>query len=110
MRILLDECLPHRLRIALLEQDIVTASYMGWDGLKNGALLRVAEDAGIDVLMTSDANLKYQQNWLDRRIAVVTLSDNHWQAIENKLPEIGTALGQAVPGSFQFIDVGETGG
>ena len=64
MRILLDECLPHRFRTALFEQDIMTASYMGWKGLKNGVLLRVAEDAGIEVLLTADGNLTYQQNWL----------------------------------------------
>jgi hypothetical protein len=82
---------------------------MGWDGLKNGALLRVAEDAGIEVLLTSDANLKYQQNWSGRQIAVVTLSDNHWASIDKRLPEIVRALTLAVPGSFQSVDVGELG-
>ncbi len=106
MRILLDECLPHRLRTALFEQDIMTTSYMGWKGLKNGVLLRVAEDAGIEVLLTADGNLTYQQNWLNRRIAVITLSGNHWPAIEKKLPEIVRALSLAVPGSFQFVDIG----
>jgi hypothetical protein len=80
---------------------------MGWKGLKNGDLLRVAEEAGIEVLLTSDANLKYQQNWLKRRIAVVTLSDNHWPAIERNLTRIAKALSRAVPGTFQSVDLAD---
>ncbi len=82
---------------------------MGWKGLRNGVLLQVAEDAGIEVLLTAEGNLTYQQNWLNRRIAVITLSDNHWPTIEKKLPEIIRALSLAVPGSFQFVNCGDPG-
>ena len=57
MKVLLDENLDHALRTLLERHEVVTAAYMGWARLKNGALLRVAEDNGIDVLLTGDQTL-----------------------------------------------------
>lgn len=74
MKVLLDENLDHALRKLLGKHEVVTASYMGWSGLKNGELLRVAESSGIDVLLTGDQTLMYEQNLIDRRSAVVALS------------------------------------
>jgi hypothetical protein len=54
VKVLLDENLDHRLRKNLGSHLVVTASYQGWDGLKNGALLQAAEDDGFDVLVTGD--------------------------------------------------------
>ena len=65
MKVLLDENLDHGLRKLLGEHEVVTVTYMGWTGLKNGELLRIAEDNGIEVLLTGDQTLTYEQN-LDR--------------------------------------------
>jgi predicted nuclease of predicted toxin-antitoxin system len=57
VRVLFDHNLPHKLRTSLAtlgEHEIVTASYMGWGDLKNGELLRIAEESGIEVLITRD--------------------------------------------------------
>jgi hypothetical protein len=60
VKVLLDENLDHRLRKHLGSHDVFTASYMGWDGLKNGQLLRAAEDGGFDVFVTGDQTLAYE--------------------------------------------------
>lgn len=61
MRVLLDECVPRALRQDLPGHDVKTVGEAGWAGVKNGALLRLAETA-FDVLLTVDRNLEYQQN------------------------------------------------
>lgn len=66
MRVLLDENLDHALRMLLGPHDVVTAAYMGWAGLKNGELLRVAEEQGIEVLVTGDQTLHHEQNLAGR--------------------------------------------
>lgn len=74
MRVLLDENIDHRLRTNLGSHEVFTASYLGWGGLKNGQLLRAAEDDGFDVLVTGDRTLAYEQNLTGRRLAIIVLS------------------------------------
>lgn len=106
MRVLLDEDLPHQLRKHLSGHDVMTAGYMGWNGIKNGELLRRAEAVDIEVLVTGDRNLSYQQNLAARTIAIVTLSATHWRIIQQHLEKIVVAVNAAVPGSFQEVDCG----
>jgi hypothetical protein len=54
VKVLLDEDLPHKLRMAIPNHEVSTVAYVGWAGLKNGALLRAAEDAGFEVFVTAD--------------------------------------------------------
>ena len=61
MRLLLDECVPARLRKALPSHEVSTVGLEGWSGIKNGKLLALAA-AGFDALVTVDKNLPYQQN------------------------------------------------
>ena len=93
MKVLLDENLDHALRTILGDNEVVTVSYMGWAGLKNGELLRAAEDAGIDVLLTGDRTLAYEQNLTGRRLAIVTLSAMQFPIIRESLPKIVAAIG-----------------
>jgi predicted nuclease of predicted toxin-antitoxin system len=60
-RILLDENLPHNLRLLLADYNVVTVAFMGWAGIKNGELLNAAEREGFDVLITSDKGFPHQQ-------------------------------------------------
>lgn len=87
MKVLLDENLDHALRRLLGPHEIVTAAYAGWAGLKNGELLRAAEENGIDVLLTGDKTLKYEQNLAGRRLAIVALSAIQLPIIVKSLPE-----------------------
>ncbi|MDB5281380.1 MAG: hypothetical protein JWO06_455 [Bacteroidota bacterium] len=61
-KLLLDECVPQRLRHSLLEFDVYSATYMGWIGIKNGALLKLAVENNFDLFLTTDKNLRFQQN------------------------------------------------
>lgn len=72
MRILIDECLPKKLKRELSDHTVFMVQEKSWSGMKNGALLRVAEDE-FDVWVTADQNIEYQQNLSRFNIAVVVL-------------------------------------
>ncbi len=106
MRVLLDENLDHALRRLLEPHEVFTASFMGWSGLKNGELLSAAEAAGIQVLLTGDQTLNYEQNLASRHIAVVALSVIQLPLLRNCIPEIIAVIDRAGPCSFQLVDCG----
>ena len=81
MRVLFDQAAPVPIAAYLREHTVRTASEEGWDTLTNGELLRVAEAAGFEVLLTADNNLAYQQNLKGRRIAIVALTGNRWRLV-----------------------------
>lgn len=62
MRLLFDQGTPVPLRRVLAAHEIVTAYEQGWGTLQNGTLLQAAEAAGFDAIVTTDQNLRYQQN------------------------------------------------
>ena len=94
MRVLFDHNLPHKLRASLGEHEILTAASMGWSELKNGELLRAAEDAGVE------------QNLAGRRLAIIALSTNNWPIVKDHVSRILAAIESSVPGSFQEVDCG----
>src|ERR1700738_3146730 len=71
MRILIDEFLDERFRKSFPEHDCQTARYAGFAGLRNGELLKAAESAKFEVLLTADQGFEYQQNLEDRKIALI---------------------------------------
>lgn len=71
MRILLDECIPRRLKYALSDHDCKTVPEVGFSGQKNGVLLTLAESAGFELFLTMDKGLQYQQNLAARSIAIL---------------------------------------
>ena len=79
---------------------------MGWAGLKNGELLRTAEENGIEVLVTGDRSLGYEQNLTGRRLAIVVLSAIQLPILRKNLSHIIAAIDRATPGSFQAVDCG----
>jgi hypothetical protein len=74
MLILFDHGTPKGLTRALPGHTIITAQAQGWDKLSNGALLNAAEEAAIDLLLTTDRRIGYQQNLAGRKIALVVLT------------------------------------
>ena len=106
MKVLLDENLAHRLRKNLGAHDVFTVSYKRWAGLKNGELLRAAENDGIEALLTGDQTLIYEQNLTGRSIAIVALSSVEWDILKHYLASIIAALENAQPGTFQAVDCG----
>jgi len=111
MKIILDESTPQKLRL-LIEgsHEVVTTWFQGWSGLKNGALLSAAEEAGFDLFITADQELGYQQNLTGRKIAILVLSTNNWSLVKANMPEITTAINAAKSGSFTFVDIGHARG
>ena len=106
MKVLLDENLAHRLRTSLGAHEVFTVSYKGWAGLKNGELLRTAENDGLEVFLTGDQTLTYEQNLTERTIAIVALSSVEWDILKHHLPLIVAAIDDALPGSFQAVHCG----
>ena len=106
MKVLLDQNLDHRLRKPLGSHEVFTASYKGWEALKNGKLLDAANEEGFDVLVTGDQSLSYEQNLTGRRLAIVALSAIEWRIIKDYLKRIVTAVDNAAPGSFQAVECG----
>ena len=78
---------------------------MGWGHLKNGELLQQAENLGFEVLVTTDQNLKYQQNLSNRRISVVVLGATSWPRIQRVLPGIVEAIGSITPNGYVEVAV-----
>jgi hypothetical protein len=79
---------------------------MGWRMLKNGELLRAAEENGFDVFVTGDQTLAYEQNLAGRRLAILALSANNWPIIKDYVVEILAAINSVAPGSIQTVDCG----
>lgn len=73
MKLLLDENLPHRIRLELPGHDVFTSAFMKWGGIENGELLRLAAVTGFDALTTNDRGLEYEQNPTTLPIAVVVI-------------------------------------
>ena len=105
MRVLFDNGTPRGLANALVGHTVDEARSRGWDALRNGELLDAAETAGFDLLLTTDRNLRYQQNLAGRKIAIVVLGNGRWRFIRARLPEIAVAVNAATPGSFVEVEI-----
>jgi len=100
VKVFFDECVPRPLRGLLPKHEIKTAQELGWGRLKNGELIRRAEESGFEVFVTSDQNLSYQQNLSGRRIALLVLSTNYWPTLRNQPSKIQEALVALQPGRY----------
>jgi len=100
MRILFDQGAPVPLRRSLAAHEVSTAWQRGWAQLSNGDLLATAEAAGFDLLLTTDQNLRYQQDLSARRIAVLVLTVANWPALEPHASDIAAAIDSMKPGEY----------
>ena len=93
MRVLLDECVPRKLRRELAEYEVLTVTERGWSGIENGALLALAE-AEFDVFLTVDQNMKYQQNLASLNIGLILMvaRNNGLKALLPLMPDVKKAL------------------
>ena len=104
MLIIFDQATPVPIRPYLAGHTVRTAAQQGWDTLRNGDLLTAAEDAGFDILLTTDKNMRYQQNLAGRKIAVVVLGLQQWPSLRPHVHRIAEAINAATPGSYSEID------
>jgi hypothetical protein len=105
MKVLFDNGTPKPIERVLTRHEVFHARQIGWHELKNGELLTRAEGEGFDVFVTTDRNLRYQQNLAGRRIAVVVLSNSQWPNVRLHLDAIASAVDNAVPGSFCEVTI-----
>jgi hypothetical protein len=84
---------------------VVRADALGWQELENGVLLDAAEDAGLDLLLTCDQNVQYQQNFTGRKLALVVLSSNHWPTLSPVAARIASAADFVQAGQIVRVDV-----
>ena len=104
MRLLLDECVPKRLKRELPGHDIQTVQDMGWAGIRNGALLKLA-DGQFDALLTVDQGIEYQQNLSGLRITVVVMlaASNDVDDLRPLLAGVQQALASLRPGEAMRV-------
>jgi predicted nuclease of predicted toxin-antitoxin system len=105
MRILFDQATPVPLRPYLSGHNVSTAAQQGWQMLRNGDLLKAAEDEGFEVLVTTDKNMQYQQNLTTRTIAIVVLGKGNWPLIKPHVQRVIAAINAAGTGSFAEVDM-----
>jgi hypothetical protein len=106
MHVLLDECLPRRLRVHLPGHDLQTVQEKGWSGKKNGELLTLAAEAGFGALITVDQSLQYQQNVRRCGLGVVALAaeSNRLQDLLPLVSAVMSALESIRPG--EYVEIG----
>ena len=105
MRVLFDQGTPVPLRESLAQHEVSTAYERGWSNLTNGELLDTAEQEGFTVFVTTDLNLKYQQNLSVRRIAIVVLTSTSWPRIQGAIRAVVRAVDGASEGSYAEVEI-----
>jgi len=105
MLILFDHVTPRGIARFLPGYTVIKAKDRGWDTLTNGDLLAEAERAGFDVLLTADKNMRHQQNFRGRRMAMVVLSTPQWPVVRLQIERIAAAVNAATPGSYTEVNI-----
>jgi hypothetical protein len=105
MRILFDHGTPSGIAGALSGHDVTEAIERGWDRVSNGELLKAAEAAGFDLLLTTDKGIRYQQNLTGREIAIVVLGNSTWRVVKLYLDRIALVVSEATPGSYAEVEI-----
>ena len=101
--VLLDEPVAEDLRHHLLPHTVETVGYRGLKGTTNGELLRIAEAAGFDILLTSDKNIPHQNNISVFRIAVIVVYSNVLEHLLPSIDPIRDAIERIQPGQVVYV-------
>jgi hypothetical protein len=105
VRIFFDQGTPAPLRFCLHDHSVDTAAEKGWSELSNGDLLRVIEEAGYDLLITTDQNLRHQQTIAGRAFGILVLTSTSWPRIRLKLDDIVRAVESSSPGGYMEVPI-----
>jgi hypothetical protein len=106
--ILFDQATPVPIRAYLEGHTVRTAAQQSWSTLKNGDLLNAAEQAGFNLLLTTDKNICYQQNLSARKIAIVVLGQQQWPHLRPHIQRVVEAVEAATPGSYTEVEIPKT--
>lgn len=105
MKILFDHGTPAPLRRHLAEHSVDRSAERGWELLENGELIRKAEDDGYEVIVTTDQNMRYQQNLTGSRLAIVVLMATAWPRVQHRTKEIRAAIEEVRPGQVREVPI-----
>ena len=103
MRVLFDHGTPAPLAKALQGHTVRFAKSEGWDTFSNGELLAAAEAAGFHVFVTTDKNIRYQQNLEGRAIAIVVLMNAQWPVLQRHVERVRTIVDGVSAGGFHEV-------
>jgi hypothetical protein len=107
MLVLFDQGTPVPIRKFLKGHVVQTTAQRGWEELKNGELLKAAEEAGFEVFLTPDKNIRFQQNLAMRGIAVVVLGNPQWPVLRRHVDRVVAAVKAARPGTYVEVEIPE---
>jgi hypothetical protein len=105
VRILFDQGTPVPLRRSLNGHVVATAYELGWSTVTNGDLIRLADQEGYELLITTDTNLRYQQNLRSRSIPILVLTTTSWPRIRQVTSEIQAAVAAITAGDYQELSI-----
>jgi len=105
MKILFDNGAPNPIARGLIGHEITFARQIGWGELENGELIERAEEVGFEVLLSTDKNIRYQQNLSKRKIALVVLGNSQWPTVRLHLDKIAAAVNASAVGSYAEVEI-----
>lgn len=105
MLILFDHGTPAPLAPLLSDHTVKKTKDLGWDTLTNGELLRAAEVAGFEIFLTTDKNIRYQQNLAERTIAIVVLGNSRWPVVKRFVNRVVAALEGAKRAGYIEVEI-----
>jgi hypothetical protein len=101
MKVLLDECVPRKLKREIANHEVVTVTEQGWSGIKNGELLNLATTE-FDIFLTVDQNLSFQQNLRNFNIGIILMvaRNNRLKTLLPLMPAVRVAIEDAKAGEI----------
>jgi hypothetical protein len=105
MKILFDNGTPNPTARSLIGHEVTFARQIGWEELENGELIQRAEEAGYELLLSTDKNIRYQQNLSGRKIALIVLGNSQWPIVRRHLDRIVAAVNACTPGSYTEVEI-----
>ena len=105
MKILFDQGTPAPLRRYLAGHSVDTAFERGWSDLRNGDLLARAEMDGYELLITTDQNMRYQQNLSGSRLGILVLLSTSWPRIQLRIGDVQAVVDRMQPGDYREVPI-----
>lgn len=105
MKILFDQGTPVPLRKYLVSHQVNTAFEEGWSAIQNSELLLCAENSGYELLVTTDQNMKYQQNLATRKLAILVLTTTSWRRLEIHAQSIAALIDAMRLGDYREFSI-----
>jgi hypothetical protein len=107
MRVLFDQATPVPIRPFLAGHTVSTAAREGWDRLKTVRCSTLPKPQGFEVLVTTDKNMRYQQNLAGRQIAIIVLGKQQWPELRSHVQLVVAAVNAATPGAYVEVEIPE---